>query len=287
MDVILLVLVNLTLPPAVLIQLNTTGLDYVITPLPLDPLPETLAAFDSLGHPLPTWYINNSAIVITMGTPSTSLVYLARYTNESGLYVLTTRYDRSVVVQVPVGVWVEELPRDSRIVGVNSSGVFFEIPRGEHRISYTGIEKILKVQTPTPTPTPSPTPTPTPTLTPTPTPTPRPTPSPTPTPAPTPMPVPPTLVIALVVLVIGVAVAVLLLARRRPRFDCSRLGEVDLAIIRYLRSRGGTAYRSDIARFLGIPPTTLHKHLHKLTKYGLVRLVEEYGRQKVVLQKTC
>jgi uncharacterized membrane protein len=38
---------------------------------------------------------------------------------------------------------------------------------------------------------------------------------------------------------------------------------------------------------LGIPKTTLHRHLHKLARYGYVRLVQQGGRQRVELLRKC
>lgn len=83
------------------------------------------------------------------------------------------------------------------------------------------------------------------------------------------------------------AAAALLLRRRSAGGGCADLNETDLAIIRALGERGGAADRVELQDALSIPKTTLHRHLHKLARYGYVRLVQEGARQRVELLKSC
>ncbi|MEZ0318778.1 MAG: helix-turn-helix domain-containing protein, partial [Pyrobaculum sp.] len=88
--------------------------------------------------------------------------------------------------------------------------------------------------------------------------------------------------------VVAAAIAAALLLRKRGTSgDCADLNEIDLAIIRALHERGGAADRTELQDSLSLPKTTLHRHLHKLARYGYVRLVQEGPRQRVELVKSC
>ncbi len=63
------------------------------------------------------------------------------------------------------------------------------------------------------------------------------------------------------------------------------LNEVDLAILRALEKRGGSALQSELQKDVAIPRTTLWRHVRKLEKLGYVR-IEKVGLQnRVVLVK--
>lgn len=63
------------------------------------------------------------------------------------------------------------------------------------------------------------------------------------------------------------------------------LGEVDIAIIKSLEARGGSAFQTELQNDVNVPKTTLWRHIKKLEKLGIVK-VEKIGLQnKVVLIK--
>ncbi len=63
------------------------------------------------------------------------------------------------------------------------------------------------------------------------------------------------------------------------------LNEVDNQIIEALRNFGGELYQSDLQRLLGIPKTTLWRHIRKLAEMGIVEVVKEGRANKVRLLK--
>ncbi|WP_237179460.1 helix-turn-helix transcriptional regulator [Pyrobaculum ferrireducens] len=75
--------------------------------------------------------------------------------------------------------------------------------------------------------------------------------------------------------------------KKVDRGDCADLNEVDKAILEELARRGGATDRVELHEALSIPKTTLHRHLHKLARYGYVRLVQQGGRQRVELIRKC
>ena len=86
----------------------------------------------------------------------------------------------------------------------------------------------------------------------------------------------------------AVAAGVYFLFKRRPSGgDCGELTDVDRAVLQALANMGGSAERTQLQNALGVPKTTLHRHLHKLAKYGYVRLVQEGGKQRVELLRKC
>jgi uncharacterized membrane protein len=60
-----------------------------------------------------------------------------------------------------------------------------------------------------------------------------------------------------------------------------------LAILAELERRGGSMERAALQAALNLPKTTLHRHLHKLARYGFVRLVQAGGGQRVELLRRC
>ncbi len=63
------------------------------------------------------------------------------------------------------------------------------------------------------------------------------------------------------------------------------LGEVDIAIIKSLEARGGSAFQTELQNDINVPKTTLWRHIKKLEKLGIVK-IEKIGLQnKVVLTK--
>ncbi|MEB3787157.1 MAG: winged helix-turn-helix transcriptional regulator, partial [Desulfurococcales archaeon] len=63
------------------------------------------------------------------------------------------------------------------------------------------------------------------------------------------------------------------------------LNEVDYQIIEALKNFGGELYQSDLQRLLGIPKTTLWRHIRKLADMGIVEIVKEGRANKIKLLK--
>ena len=90
----------------------------------------------------------------------------------------------------------------------------------------------------------------------------------------------------LIVAVIGVvALGVILsflFSRKHEYEELKRiLTEVDIEIIKFLKSKGGKALQKEIVTSLGLPKTTVHRHLKKLQKYGIIE-IKRLGATNVV-----
>ena len=181
-------------------------------------------------------------------------VYVPRFFNSSGVYSVAV--EGPFVAQAPPGVMVVEAKPQPARVAVNKTGLYLYFDTGA-TIAY----QAFTIQ---PTPTTSPPPATT---------------SPT-------TPTPPIEWLLVAVAVAVVAVLAVVFARRR-RGGCGDLGDVDLALLKFLESRGGSAERAELQAALNLPKTTLHRHLHKLARYGYVRLVQEGPRQRVELLRKC
>lgn len=150
------------------------------------------------------------------------------------------------------------------------------------------------MQTPaTATSTPSPSPTQTPTLVTTPSPTPITTPTISPT---TPSPItkttqaqPSTLIssyiapLIVVVIVLGAIILVFIRRRGSTTTVSYTLSNIDKEILRKLDEHSGSAFQSELQRELGIPKTTLWRHVKKLEKLGYVKIVKEDGFNRIIL----
>jgi uncharacterized membrane protein len=276
----MIAILNLTVPPVLLLLLPAAILGNYTLPAP--------PAFDVAvvapdGSPLPAWVINDMLYVLQGGGPALA-VYVPRYSNASGVYgVNITCCD--VVVQAPPGVMIHSISPvpDPRGAVVNKSGMYLRV-RGPAAVLYAPFS--VSVQQPAPPPAPPP-------------------PGPPRQPAQqTPANVaavgvtagagPPAegalpwwLILAIVAAAAAALGAALAARRRRGGGGCPGLGEVDTRIIRALERRGGSALRVELERELGVAKTTLHRHLHKLARYGYVRLVQEGGLQRVELLRGC
>jgi len=254
-------LLNLTAPPVLLLFLPAALVGNYTLPVP--PASE-VAAFSPGGAPLPTWVLNGTLYVLQGGEPAVA-VYVPKFFNSSGVYRVAV--EGPFVAQAPPGVMVVEARPQPARVAVNKTGLYLYFDTGA-----TIVYQAFTIQ-PTPTTSPPQT-TQTTTISPPPTTT-----SPT-----TPTPPIEWLLVAVAVVVAGVLAVVF--ARRR-RGGCGDLGDVDLALLKFLESRGGSAERAELQAALNLPKTTLHRHLHKLARYGYVRLVQEGPRQRVELLRKC
>ncbi|MFN3805068.1 MAG: winged helix-turn-helix domain-containing protein [Pyrobaculum sp.] len=280
----MLVVLNLTAPPILLIFLPLAVVGNYTLPAPAV---SDVAAFTLKGEPLPSWVLNNTLYVLQGGEPAVA-IYVPTFDNSTGKYKVSIRGER-VVLQAPPGVMIDDvrpLPKDYKI---NKTGLYLYL-EGDVTVVYHPftIRPPAAPQTTTPT-TPTPTvvtPT-TPVVTPTAVVTPT---TPTPTATPSPMPTAPvdwTLVGLVAALVVVIAVVGLWLSKKRGGGSCDDLNETDLAIIKAVRAGGGVVDRAELQARLGMAKTTLHRHLHKLARYGYIRLVQEGPRQRVELLREC
>jgi uncharacterized membrane protein len=288
----MLILLNLTAPPLLMLFLPAAMLGNYTLPAP--PASD-VAAFGPGGEPLPTWVINSTLYILQGGDPAVA-IYVPRFENVSGVYRVALGYG-DIVIQAPPGVMVESISPTPRDVKVNKTGLYLYLT-GPAAVTYYFFTVTVKpTATPTPTHTTTPqTATPTPTTlitTPATTPTTTPTTPPTlptasapttqqPPAAPT---LPPEALVAAVAAA-GAGAAVYLLRRGRGG-GCADLNETDLAILAELERRGGSMERVALQAALNLPKTTLHRHLHKLARYGYVRLVQTGGGQRVELLRRC
>jgi uncharacterized membrane protein len=289
---VMLILLNLTAPPLLMLFLPAAMLGNYTLPAP--PASD-VAAFGPGGEPLPTWVINGTLYILQGGDPAVA-IYVPRFENVSGVYRVALGYG-DIVIQAPPGVMVENISPTPRDVKINKTGLYL-YTTGPAAVTYYFFTVTVKpTTTPTPTHTTTPqTPTPTPTAT-TPTP-PTTTPTTPPTqptaPAPTTQQpsaapaLPSEALVAAAVAAVGTGAAVYLLRRGRGGGGgCGDLNETDLAILAELERRGGSMERAALQSALNLPKTTLHRHLHKLARYGFVRLVQAGGGQRVELLRRC
>ncbi|MGB9709066.1 MAG: helix-turn-helix transcriptional regulator [Infirmifilum sp.] len=81
-----------------------------------------------------------------------------------------------------------------------------------------------------------------------------------------------------------VAVLVLFLLLRR-RESAKGFSEVDAQIIELLRSAGGGLFQSELVNKLGLPTTTVWRHIRKLESSGIVVVEKRFGRNYIRLAR--
>ncbi len=273
----MLVLLNLTLVPVMYLFIPAALIGNAT--LPAQPLaPDLVSAALPNGTAVPVWIVDSKVFVLSGGEP-VKVTYVARYYNSSGTIVVPIDSPYEVLIRIPPGTYPVDVPDNAEIIGVNMSGVYLAVPPGTYNVTYTllvreegpveaggegqpnttaalpTVEEGGAEGTPTQT-------------------------------GPT-APAPDSTIILPVLLIGAVLGASMYIALRRRGTGCGGLGETDRMILEYLERVGGEAYRQDIAHGLGLPPTTLHKHLHKLARRGMVRLVDEQRRHRVVLVRRC
>jgi len=120
----MLVVLNLTMPPILLLYLPVALIGYYALPAP--PASE-VAAFSLGGSPLPTWVLNGTLYVLQGGEPAVA-VYVPSFSNSSGVYSVAV--EGPFVAQAPPGVMVVEArPRPAR-VAVNKTGLYLYFDSG-------------------------------------------------------------------------------------------------------------------------------------------------------------
>jgi len=85
---------------------------------------------------------------------------------------------------------------------------------------------------------------------------------------------------------IGIGLAIKKRSSAQAQYlQSTELSPLDRDIINAIAANGGTILQSELQKKLGIPKTTLWRHLRKLEKLGLIKIVKEGGYNKVVLLK--
>jgi len=115
--------------------------------------------------------------------------------------------------------------------------------------------------------------------------------TPTPTPSITGDAIPWHVVLAIVIAAIGL---VTLLLRRFAKHgsghssegsSAEHLNDLDRAILNKLAEKGGSALQSELQKELGVPKTTLWRHIRKLERLGFVDVVKEGTFNRVILKR--
>ena len=93
-----------------------------------------------------------------------------------------------------------------------------------------------------------------------------------------------TLIFGLGVIAVGVLLGLMLYKNRRGGgFEESRLSELDRLILKAIRESGGSILQGRLQNELGIPKTTLWRHVKKLEKQGYLRIVKEGSVNRLIL----
>jgi len=89
----------------------------------------------------------------------------------------------------------------------------------------------------------------------------------------------------IIMLAVSITIALVLtitLLRKQRGEDLLRvLTEVDIEILKFLKTKGGKALQKEIVASLNLPKTTVHRHLKKLQKYGVIE-IERLGTTNLV-----
>lgn len=97
----------------------------------------------------------------------------------------------------------------------------------------------------------------------------------------------PSLFYAAALAAVVVAVLAYVLTRRKPRDILEEFSEVDAEIIQVLKRAGGGMFQSELVSALGLPTTTVWRHVRKLASLGVVAVERRAGRNYIRLVKTA
>ncbi len=96
------------------------------------------------------------------------------------------------------------------------------------------------------------------------------------------------MIIAIIVIVAPISYALIMRRGRRTEetstsITALNLSDYEMSILKYLGSKGGSAFEIDISRDLGIPRTTVWRSVRRLENLGLVRITKVEGKNMVTL----
>ncbi len=216
--------------------------------LPALPM-SSVAAFWDNGTPIPCWVLQDRLYVLQDGV-SSYVMYVPYFANRSGVYILSINASEGAIVVIPPGV-VTEVSSRYTLLSINRSGIYIYINTSNVTISFAPATlRFESAITSTRGSTSA------------------------------------TIAFPVLAIVAAFATLVVVLAQRHKE-RCDGLGDTDKLILKTIERRGGRVARSELARELGLPASTLHKHLHKLVRYGYIKLVTEGGAQRVELLREC
>lgn len=275
-----MLLINLTIPPLIILYLAPSILSNASLPAP--PLSQ-VAAYMPNGTPIPSWVVGNRLYVLQDGEPAI-VEYVPQYTNASGVLAISVEATGGAIAVAPPGIMIYEIsPPNYSIIAVNKSGLYIAIKTRNATIKYAPIAiTISSATSTTAVATTATTSMRTTSMPGTPTTSTR-----SATSAALPIAIANYVYAAVAAAAATAAIYFLAVRLSSRREDCMSLGDTDLYILRTLDKLGGRAARPALAQALGLPASTLHKHLHKLSRYGYIRLVTEGGVQKIELLKKC
>lgn len=247
----------------VLLRVSPEGVVYVnltapvepglnVLECPVEPIVVTLEALLDGTH-IPVVYYDGAIAVVADREGTVMVNYVANISVEDSVAVLRYGSDSEAILVVPPTVVLLALPQ--RLTEARLEGNMLVIRfRGPANVSFVTVPP--PVQTPT---APQP---------------PRPE-----------HPLPPSLMYALAIVIVLAGVAGGLLTRRRSiaGAEALHLSAVDNAILEALRKHGGEALQSVLQKELGIPRTTLWRHIRKLERLGYVAVERVDGVNKVRL----
>lgn len=225
--------------------------------LPIEPIPETIIATAN-EKPIPVIYENNTLYLIVEESSTIEISYIANTSIKDGIFYLIIKRNISAILKIPIAsIILLTLPREI-ISYKEEDNTFILIIRGPQELRYT-----LRIPTTTPIQTNPPT---------------------------TPISIEGIGYIWIYIIVIIIIasfsiIVIYLIKRRRPRVLTEMLSDIDIAIIKILESKGGTALQTELQDNINIPRTTLWRHIKKLEKLGIVK-IEKIGLQnRIVLIK--
>ena len=221
-------------------------------PLPSKPLPASVALYVN-GELIAPIVVNNSLVISSNPGSQFSITYIPETVIQDGVISFTYFSDFDTYIYVDKNIVLLSLPNnilDSKYVD-NTLVIKF---RGGYDVQYA-----VKEGATTPPPEVG---------------------------GPDFMSLLPYLVIALA----GGGLIAFLLIRTRRRSEDEEIveefiDETDRVILDTLKERGGELYQSEIMRILGIPKTTLWRHLRRLEVLGYVEIKKEYKRNRVILKR--
>ncbi len=126
-----MIILNLTIPPLLVLMLAPGVLSNVSMPAPNA---SAVAAFSASGAPLPAFTYGGRIYVLQSGV-SAYVEYVPAYANSSGVYELSLSLDQPAVVVIPPGIMPQNMPQ-YRLIAVNKTGTYVEVGPGDVRISY-------------------------------------------------------------------------------------------------------------------------------------------------------
>lgn len=245
--------------------------------LPVEPLVITILA-TSNGKAVPTIYEDNTLHLI-LDTPSrVKISYIANISITNTVFYLDIKTPDIVQIRIPIdSIILLSWPEENIVNYSYAQGILTLYVIGPITIRYTSkiyatprppTNTTAVIESPTPQPTSQPT-----LQTPT-------------TATPTVQELPWVMLLVIVVLMVGGSgIAIYIFIKRRRGVHkgmLELLSDVDLAIIKALEARGGSALQTEIQEDVKVPRTTLWRHIKKLERLGIVR-VEKVGLQNRVI----